>query len=214
MDITNRISKMVAHYGINLTTLSKKVGLNNSVTISKIINEKRKPSSKTVGRIIHAFPDINYDWLVNGEGDMLKSESNKETSTVNNDEMTVTASQVANFMRQYYPYSTAESEKRIVEIVKETENKIVSFLTNTYPTTPNWSYKLFEEMEAMEGRSKKINASFLKAHQSTQKDIGSLNSAVEALTKRIAGLDILMEEIEKQDLMHKLRVKKFIKSKK
>ena len=214
MDITDRISKMVAHYGINLTTLSKKMGLNNSVTISKIINEKRKPSSKTIGRIIHAFPDLNYDWLVNGEGDMLKSESNKETSTLNNDEMTVTALQVANFMKEYYPYSTAESEKRIVEIVKEGEEKIISFLTNTYPTTPKWSYKVFKEMEDMEKRSKKNNANFLKAHASTQKDIGTLKTAVDALTKRIAGLDVLMEEIEKQDLMHKLRVKKFIKAKK
>jgi len=209
-----RILMIIRHYNLSISQFSREIGLNSPATIQKIITYKRKASPKTSGKILNRFPDINYDWLITGRGDMLKSESNKETSTVNDDEMTVTASQVANFMKQYYPNSTAESEKRIVEIIKESENKIVSFLTNTYPTTPNWSYKLFDEMEAMESRSKKINASFLKAHQSTQKDIGSLNSAVEALTKRIAGLDILMEEIEKQDLMHKLRVKKFIKAKK
>jgi len=209
-----RILRIIRHYNLSISQFSKEIGLNSPATIQKIITYKRKASPKTSGKILNRFPDINYDWLITGRGDMLKSDIKNETSVVNNDEMTVTALQVANFMKEYYPNSTAESEKKIVEIVKESEEKIIAFLTNTYPTTPLWSYKIFEEMEDMQKRAKKSNANFLKSHANTQKDIGALKAAVTALTKRIAGLDVLMEEIEKQDLMHKLRVKKFIKAKK
>ena len=42
---------------------------------SEIVTGKRKLSDKAIHKIITAFPDINEDWLRNGDGEMLKSHS-------------------------------------------------------------------------------------------------------------------------------------------
>ena len=95
--INSRIQQIISSNQLTISSFSRKIGLINGVTISKIINQKRKPSAKTIGRIINALPDINYDWLINGEGEMLKENKNKIQS-VNNDELTVTSKQVIDFI--------------------------------------------------------------------------------------------------------------------
>ncbi len=127
MLLSERLSQLVAHYGINLTEFSKKLGLNNSVTVSKIINQNRKPSSKTIGRIINAYPDINYDWLINGMGEMLKSTKTNHNE-VNQDDLTVTTKQVIDFLKEYYPNSTQESEDRLDRKIDIGKKELIDFM--------------------------------------------------------------------------------------
>ena len=84
--INARIKQIISLKQLTISSFSRKIGLVNGVTISKIINQNRKPSSKTIGRIINAFSEINYDWLVNGEGEMLKS-SKEASVNVNEDDL-------------------------------------------------------------------------------------------------------------------------------
>lgn len=43
-------------------------------TISKIVNGKQDVPSNMFDRIINAFPSVSRDWLVNGDGGMIKEE--------------------------------------------------------------------------------------------------------------------------------------------
>ena len=45
-------------------------------TISKIVNGKQDVPSNMFDRIINAFPSVSRDWLVNGDGGMMKEEDN------------------------------------------------------------------------------------------------------------------------------------------
>ena len=45
-------------------------------TISKIVNGKQDVPSNMFDRIINAFPNVSRDWLVNGDGGMMKEEDN------------------------------------------------------------------------------------------------------------------------------------------
>lgn len=45
------------------------------VQLSEIVSGKRKVSSYYVNKILTRFPDINRSWLLNGDGEMLKSHS-------------------------------------------------------------------------------------------------------------------------------------------
>ena len=49
---------------------AQKIGIQAS-QISEMINEKRKISERTVRRIVDAFPQININWFLTGEGEML-----------------------------------------------------------------------------------------------------------------------------------------------
>lgn len=53
---------------------AKEVGI-GVVQLSEIISGKRKVSEYYVNKILTRFPEINQDWLLNGSGEMLKSNS-------------------------------------------------------------------------------------------------------------------------------------------
>lgn len=66
-----RIEMIMEYYSLNKNTFSKEIRMSNNVTIGRIINEHRKPSTATLNRIVKRFPEIDYDWLLTGKGQML-----------------------------------------------------------------------------------------------------------------------------------------------
>ena len=89
---SERISRLLAENSLTLADFCKNIGLNSTTTIAKIVSENRKPSSKTIGRIINAFPNINYEWLATGKGEM-KTGSN-QLAEIKEDDLTVTSKQI------------------------------------------------------------------------------------------------------------------------
>jgi transcriptional regulator with XRE-family HTH domain len=210
--INARIKQIISLKQLTISSFSRKIGLVNGVTISKIINQNRKPSSKTIGRIINAFPKINYDWLVNGEGEMLKGSNEPKGNVVNDENLTLTSTQLMDFMKTYYPYTTAESEERIVSIIKESQNEIISDLKSTYPTTPLWANKVFDDMNTIKEKAKTENEKFFKSHEKTLTVVKGLEEEMLQMNKKIAKLDILIETIEKHNLIEKEKISNFIKN--
>jgi len=90
---SERVSNLLAENQLTIVDFCKKLGLNSQTTISKIVSQNRKPSSKTFGRILKAFPEIKYQWLINGEGDMYKS-NHKSTTIKDSDDLTLTSQQI------------------------------------------------------------------------------------------------------------------------
>lgn len=72
MEVSERISLIIEHYNENKSTFSKRIGLTNTVTIGRLINEKRNPSFDLLYRISKTFPEINTRWLLTGEGVMIQ----------------------------------------------------------------------------------------------------------------------------------------------
>lgn len=219
MILSERLIKLVAHYGINLTEFSKKLGLNNSVTISKIINQNRKPSSKTIGRIINAYPDINYDWLINGMGEMLKSTKTNHNE-VNQDDLTVTTKQVIDFLKEYYPNSTQESEDRLdrkIDIGKKElidfmylgKSDLISFMhkgkTDLKEIIDNSFLKVLNKSQEIQNKSKDSGIKFDKAHSKTLKKVELLEKEIKVLNNKLSHIDYLVENIEKYNLIEEHR---------
>ena len=97
-NFSERVSRILAENELTIIEFCRKIGLSSQTTISKIISENRKPSSKTFGRILKGFPEVNYQWLINGEGEMTKAETSRvkglPMSMSNDDDLTVTAKQI------------------------------------------------------------------------------------------------------------------------
>ena len=186
MLLSERLSQLVAHYGINLTEFSKKLGLNNSVTISKIINQNRKPSSKTIGRIIKAYPEINYDWLINGNGEMLKT---TQTNYSDPDDLTATAKQVIDYLQISYKTGI---EDRIIksqtQSIKDIETNLMSILYEGKDDLNN----------AAKAREKILKNYIEKINKVLDKKIDYLN-------KKLENIDFTIEEIEKYNLIEEVR---------
>ena len=71
MGVETRIKRLIEHYEYNVSSFSKAIGLTGNVTIHKIVKGESAPSFATLLKIKEAFPEINTDWILNGDGDMI-----------------------------------------------------------------------------------------------------------------------------------------------
>lgn len=215
----DRIKHLISFKQLSISSFSREIGLINGVTISKIINQNRKPSSKTIGRIIQAFPDINYDWLVNGEGEMIKGSVVKSIKT-NEDDLTVTTKQVIDFMKEYYPYSTQESENRLDKKIDIGKKELIDFMylgksdlidfmnagkADLKEIIDDSFLKVLKKSEEIQHKSEDSRVKFDLAHSKTLKKVETLEKEIKVLNGKLSHIDYLVENIEKYNLIEEHR---------
>jgi hypothetical protein len=215
----DRIKHLISFKQLSISSFSREIGLINGVTISKIINQNRKPSSKTIGRIIQAFPDINYDWLVNGEGEMIKGSVVKSIKT-NEDDLTVTTKQVIDFMKEYYPNSTQESENRLDKKIDIGKKELIDFMylgksdlidfmnagkADLKEIIDDSFLKVLKKSEEIQHKSEDSRVKFDLAHSKTLKKVETLEKEIKVLNGKLSHIDYLVENIEKYNLIEEHR---------
>ena len=75
MEGWERIKFIMEKEGYNKNSFSYAIGMSNNVTITRLINEKRKPSPNTCAKIAQRFPQYNPEWILNGTGNMYRTET-------------------------------------------------------------------------------------------------------------------------------------------
>ncbi len=84
MSVNNRIREIMNYYSLNINSLSVRLGYKHDTTIRNIVSEKgrqSKPSNDTLNKLIQEFPEIDFNWLLTGEGSMLKSAKDEAAIT-------------------------------------------------------------------------------------------------------------------------------------
>lgn len=71
-DVVERIKKVLGERGVSVNALAKMIDLPQT-TVNNYISGKRRVSFELVASVAKAFPDINQNWLITGEGEMLAS---------------------------------------------------------------------------------------------------------------------------------------------
>ena len=92
---SSRIKQIINSNDLTVIGFCRRIGLNSSTAIRYIINENRRPSTKTVEKILEAFPEYTKDWLLYGV-EPIKEVKEK----VDSDDLTVTAQQVINYFEK------------------------------------------------------------------------------------------------------------------
>lgn len=72
MSIIDRIYQIIDFKQINVRQFERSLGLGNN-TLGKAKARDRGISSDTISKIVEFYRDINLNWLISGEGEMLKS---------------------------------------------------------------------------------------------------------------------------------------------
>ncbi|MFR9541859.1 MAG: hypothetical protein SNH27_07390 [Rikenellaceae bacterium] len=64
--------------------LGKIMGYSNESSFSQILNEKVDQPKDFISRLVSIIPDLNEDWIENGNGEMLRTEQKIENNSENN----------------------------------------------------------------------------------------------------------------------------------
>lgn len=67
----DRIKRLMKFYDLSQTSLSERLGVMQS-NVSAILNGKRPCGKSMDAKFLLAFPEIDKNWFLRGEGDMLK----------------------------------------------------------------------------------------------------------------------------------------------
>lgn len=76
-----RIEALLTHLKKSANDLAKSIGYKRTDKIYHIINERNGISPAVAKDITTTFVDIDYNWLLTGEGEMLKKSPSEELST-------------------------------------------------------------------------------------------------------------------------------------
>ena len=177
---SERIKEVLYKKGLNIKEFSLKIGMKSPNTIQLIIRENRKPSFKTVNKIMTAFPEINYEWLMQGE---TKQNSNLPQSMSGNDDLTVTAKQVINQLDINNLHYSAMLEKKLSDD-REHYNSVTEF------NTDNHSKHIADLLEGFKSLENRLEIKFQE--QEIKMDLNA--------TKRAAGVSQVIGE--KIDIMN------------
>jgi len=79
MSLNERISKVIEYSGLTPSEFADEIDVQRS-SISHVTSGRNKPSLEFIIKIKSRFPEILWDWLVNGDGEMLKSDLSDEES--------------------------------------------------------------------------------------------------------------------------------------
>lgn len=72
MSLNERITKVIEYSNLTSSEFADEIDVQRS-SISHITSGRNKPSLEFIIKIKSRFPDIHWDWLVTGEGEMLKN---------------------------------------------------------------------------------------------------------------------------------------------
>lgn len=114
MELSNRLQEVLAYSKLSVRGMALRCGLKQQ-TLDKHIKGVAEPSATTLTAIAVNFPEISADWLLCGEGEMLRS-SNKEAERISKLIDTITTLQDA-------INTKSETIATLTEQIKKLENK-------------------------------------------------------------------------------------------
>ena len=79
MNINDRFTKILEYSGFTASEFADEIDVQRS-SISHIISGRNKPSLEFIVKIKNRFPEISWDWIILGQGEMLQNNSALSTS--------------------------------------------------------------------------------------------------------------------------------------
>lgn len=128
----DQIQEILRREDLSSSQFADKIGVQRS-SVSHVLSGRNKPGFDFIQKILHAFPNLDADWLITGEGEMYKRRRAggeiwdgpfSETSPAK-DERSLSAHVESQGMKE------AEG-KQVYEVRREVERIIVFYTDKTF----------------------------------------------------------------------------------
>lgn len=126
IDFFDRLDKFMVFKGLNDNKITIETGISNGL-IGKARKKGGGISLENISKILNTYPELSVEWLLTGNGDMLKENNQKQknmggdNSTLNNingkvkGNITISHNQLADFV---------DLHKQMNEIIKATQSQL------------------------------------------------------------------------------------------
>lgn len=111
----HRLSKYITTTGSTFNKLAVELGLSNSY-FSKMLKSEGSVGSDIIENILRIHPDINPDWLLTGQGEMLRSDSNSSIPQQTSEPQSTQQSEVIALLKEQLKDKEAELKELNQEI--------------------------------------------------------------------------------------------------
>lgn len=118
-----RILQFIDYKGIGITKFFKETGIKRGFLDTDKLDSS--VSDMFLAKIIAVFPELNIEWLLTGEGEMLRKEGIVQQA-VNNVSSTITQSQTINVPKDYEELK--KENKRLTQENSVLKDKIISLM--------------------------------------------------------------------------------------
>lgn len=81
--VIQRINQILKEKNISVSELATRIG-KPQTTVNNWLIAKRKPQMDFIFQILNSFEDVSAEWLLRGEGEMIKNNSSNVNAGVNN----------------------------------------------------------------------------------------------------------------------------------
>lgn len=105
MNIIDRLQQVIEHEGLNVASFAKKIGVGDQTIRGIVIQKRNNPGYELIYKISQTFDWLNIEWLITGEGDMIKSPKDESVSTENS------TKEIINYLR--------EKDQKIEQLIEE-----------------------------------------------------------------------------------------------
>lgn len=95
---SKRLEEVLLHLKMSYNKFAKEIGLKDNVKVYHVKNGRNEISADLANAIIATFPQISYQWLLNGKGSMLTQQEQKEVP--DEDEEDEEEDELALFLRE------------------------------------------------------------------------------------------------------------------
>ena len=79
MDIIERLQEIIDCENLNVSSFAKKIGVADQTIRGIVVQKRNKPGFDLLAKVIQTFNWINAEWLLTGEGEMIKTKESGNT---------------------------------------------------------------------------------------------------------------------------------------
>lgn len=146
----DRIAQIMQKEGLSSVEFADKIEISPS-SLSHIFNGRNKPSLEVIMRIHKAYPHINLNWLLYGEGSMQEEKSEKDSETINGIDLMWTSSKKDELISKTSENSTGHASKDPDFTPKELIREEIKYIEKPHPKITeiriffdNGTYEIFK----------------------------------------------------------------------
>ena len=201
-----RLKQFIDKTGLTHTEFGRQCGFSSPRAMQAIYTDGHIPTAKSLTKIIDRFPQLNYDWVLMGYGEMITKPFVNQPSTDSSNKSTTSSFNQINKKLAANDLAVNELGVDVAAIIKNTEHNLLIY-TQTMAMLTNkveqMAITIKEGQDFIVDKELKRDAFFQKMHADELVKIQSLDK------KRIATIQRLDTErrVNRQDGQSKLSEK-------